>query len=191
MAKRRQTKWISAPKIYGAFRKYGMFPNGLWDKAKDGLALLHFDQMVVDFEMRSLEKEVAHNSTVPDWFWAVCGKRRPSRDNWVNGNLIVRGRLRGRQVEVRLYGFGFDASVVRDMLPQARKPPERPAVPSGELEKWFRGYLERCGGVENLPTNPEIHAAAKRHFPRYSVGRDRLRAIQPPKKPGPKRIGGE
>jgi hypothetical protein len=192
VAKSHRHEWMSAPEIYCAFRKHGMLPQPLWDRARGGLAVLHFERMVVTPRFHPQDREVTDDGAVPDWFWQ-CSGRPPNRDNWISGNLIRHGRAGGRQIEVALYGFGFDVEAVQKFVPldareQASGQPKEARKPIRKLllENWLEGLIERVGGADNLPPVDVIWEAAQARYPECFVSRDAIRAIVPRRKPGKK-----
>jgi len=161
----------------GYYKEFSIIPLRFWEYLRIAKKIDYCDWLVGDFCYHYSECE----SMTDVVNFGLFGSARdvevalhdlPLLQSWPKYNV---NRLRGdKTIEVR----GKSAAVVQDKLPR---------VSESVLFAWWNNLDENC---RNLPQD-DLWQLAKASFPRNSIARDRIRALDPGRKPGPKQFSGK
>lgn len=123
------------------------------------------------------------------------------RVDWVAGDIefemrseIAKGPMKAMTISGHAYGLCFNRTGLpttqRIVAGKFRKPkPQndpRPPLPEALLRSWWTGMTE----ADRAQPWSDLELMCKAMFPQHRIARDRVRALDPGRKPGPKPICG-
>lgn len=193
--------WARAPKWWQSLEFHNVVPELQDELAGYRASYLEHDLLSPSF-WQNLEEASRWQLEKPevDWIWSH------TEIDWVAGDFsfhmetkVEKGPMKLTVVMGRALGVCFN----RTGLPTTqrigivtngdggkshKKPPNRPRLPDALLISWWNGLSDE---TKVQPIDGALVPLAQASFPNHSISRERVRALDPGRKPGPKPISEE